>query len=74
LIRRREVIEAEDHVLEALKPALMKSGIDLPLPTQQVLFHDQTEETDGERKRQREGWPSRSDDPRPRQARAQERG
>jgi hypothetical protein len=26
-------------------------------PTQQILFHDQTEETDGDRARQREGWP-----------------
>ncbi len=26
-----------------------------------VLFHDQTEETDGDRRRQREGWPAGED-------------
>jgi hypothetical protein len=31
--------------------------IDMPFPTQIILFHDQTEETDGDRTRQREGWP-----------------
>ena len=30
----------------------------MPYPTQQILFHDQTEETDGDRARQREGWPA----------------
>ena len=66
---RREVVEAEDLVLAALKSRLVEAGIDLPMPTQQVLFHDQTEETDGDRSRQREGWPARGDnDPRPREA------
>ncbi|GAA0502559.1 mechanosensitive ion channel family protein [Deinococcus depolymerans] len=65
---RREVVESQDRVLEALKPALIEAGIDLPLPTQQVLFHDQTEETDGDRARQREGWPARESNPRPRAA------
>ncbi len=36
---------------------LRAAGIDLPFPTRQILFHDQTEETDGDRRRQREGWP-----------------
>ena len=57
---RREQVEANDQVLEALKSVLIEAGIDLPMPTQQVLFHDQTEETDGDRARQREGWPARS--------------
>ena len=34
------------------------NGIDLPYPTRQILFHDQTETTDGDRRRQREGWPA----------------
>ncbi len=34
----------------------MVDGIDLPFPTRQVLVHDQTEATDGDRARQREGW------------------
>lgn len=37
---------------------LTEHGIDLPYPTQQILFHDQTEESDGDRSRQREGWPA----------------
>ncbi len=37
--------------------ALAAAGIDLPLPTRVVLFHDQTEDADGVRGRQREGWP-----------------
>ncbi|HZG66639.1 MAG TPA: hypothetical protein VEZ12_07835 [Herpetosiphonaceae bacterium] len=36
-------------------------------PTQQILVHDQTEETNSDRRRQREGWPAGTDDiPRPR--------
>jgi small-conductance mechanosensitive channel len=44
-------------VLHALKDALTSAGIDLPYPTQQILFHDQSEPADGDRSRQREGWP-----------------
>ncbi len=63
---RREVVETQDAVLERLKSVLPANGIDLPLPTSQVLFHNQTEATDGIRAQQREGWPSRGeDDPAP---------
>ncbi len=62
---RKEAVEVADQVLTALKPALIAAGIDLPLPTSQVLLHNQTEPADGDRTRQREGWPpdptSRSD-------------
>ncbi len=54
---RKEAVEVADQVLTAIKPALIGAGIDLPLPTQQVLLHDQTEPADGDRSRQREGWP-----------------
>ncbi len=64
---RREAVEAQDMVLEVLKDDLIAAGVDLPMPTQQVLFHDQTEETDGDRRQQREGWPARKDNPRARQ-------
>ncbi|UFN48877.1 mechanosensitive ion channel family protein [Roseomonas sp. OT10] len=57
--RRREAVDALDGAIEAVKDALTEAGIDLPYPTSQVLFHDQTEETDGDRARQREGWPAR---------------
>ncbi|MBY0329810.1 MAG: mechanosensitive ion channel family protein [Acetobacteraceae bacterium] len=57
--QRREARDVVDRVLERGKVALQRAGIDLPYPTQQMLFHDQTEETDGDRTRQREGWPAR---------------
>ncbi|TPG57384.1 mechanosensitive ion channel family protein [Roseomonas nepalensis] len=57
--RRREAVDALDGAIEAVKDALTGAGVDMPYPTSQVLFHDQTEETDGDRARQREGWPAR---------------
>lgn len=56
--RRADVMDAQDRVLEAIKNTLSAHGIDLPFPTQQILLHDQTEATDGDRKTQREGWPA----------------
>ncbi len=56
--RRADEVSAMDTVLTALTEALIAAGIDLPFPTQQILFHDQTEETDGDRTHQREGWPA----------------
>jgi len=55
---RIDVLQVQDRVLEAIKMRLTHEGIDLPFPTQVLLFHDQTEETDGDRSRQREGWPA----------------
>jgi small conductance mechanosensitive channel len=54
--RRADDLNSRDRVLSAIKKKLTENGIDLPYPTRQILFHDQTEETDGNRKRQREGW------------------
>ena len=56
--RQADVLDAQDKVLEAIKNKLVAHGIDLPFPTRQILFHDQTEATDGDRRRQREGWPA----------------
>ena len=56
--RRADNLISRDKVITAIKKKLTENGIDLPFPTQQILFHDQTEETDGNRSRQREGWPS----------------
>ena len=56
--RRTDVVKSTDEALHAIKDALTAAGIDLPFPTRQVLFHDQTEESDGDRATQREGWPS----------------
>ena len=51
-------LKAQDRVLTRVKQALTAAGIDLPFPTRQILLHDQTESTDGDRRRQREGWPA----------------
>ncbi len=56
--RRIDDLNSRDKVISAIKRKLSENGIDLPYPTQQILFHDQTEETDGDRARQREGWPA----------------
>ncbi len=56
--RRADDLYSRDQVLTAIKNKLTANGIDLPFPTRQILFHDQTEETDGDRSRQREGWPA----------------
>ena len=59
--RRAPALDLQDSVLTAIKNKLTANGIDMPFPTQQILFHDQTEETDGDRSRQREGWPAGQD-------------
>lgn len=65
--RRADVLDLQDQVLINIKNKLTANGVDMPFPTQQILFHDQTEETDGDRTRQREGWPSRRGEaPKPR--------
>jgi small-conductance mechanosensitive channel len=56
--RIHDLFSARDEVLEVIKRKLTGQGIDLPYPTYQILLHDQTEETDGDRRRQREGWPA----------------
>jgi small-conductance mechanosensitive channel len=55
---RSDVLKIQSEVIAGIKESLLTHGVDLPFPTQQVLFHDQTEETDGDRSRQREGWPA----------------
>lgn len=64
---RADVLASQDQVITAIKQQLLAHGIDLPFPTRQILFHDQTEELDGDRTRQREGWPAGNTDvPQPR--------
>lgn len=55
---RASVIHTQGRVIRAVYGALDDAGIDMPYPTQVHLFHDQTEETDGNRLNQREGWPA----------------
>ena len=65
--RRADLMDTQDRILTRLNNELVAAGIDLPFPTQQILFHDQTEETDGDRTRQREGWPAaKGNNPEPR--------
>lgn len=65
--RRADDLDSRDRVLTVIKNKLTANGIDLPFPTQQILFHDQTEETDGDCRSQREGWPSgKKEVPKPR--------
>lgn len=65
---RASQIHTFGKVLQSVYIALDDEGIDMPYPTQVHLFHDQTEETDGDRKLQREGWPAgRGDVPKSRQ-------
>ena len=62
---RAGVVRLRDRVLRAVYGALSAAGVDLPFPTQVVLWHDQTEAADGDRTRQREGWPVPPDGPAP---------
>ena len=64
--RRASILRSHGVVLKAIKGALSEAGIDMPFPTRVVLFHDQTEERDGYRARQREGWPQSDTPSRPR--------
>lgn len=63
---RADVVVVRGRVLQAVAEALSGAGIDLPFPTQVVLLHDQTDANDGDRTKQREGWPAGSSPPKPR--------
>jgi small conductance mechanosensitive channel len=58
---RTNVVHLRARVILAIWQAAADNGIDLPFPTQQILFHDQTEDSDGDRRAQREGWPAKDD-------------
>jgi small conductance mechanosensitive channel len=64
--KRVTVVAVRGRVIETIKRALNEAAIDIPFPTRVVLFHDQTDEADGDRRRQREGWPAGDDPPNPR--------
>lgn len=69
--KRTNLVHLRARVILAIWQAAADNGIDLPFPTQQILFHDQTEDGDGDRTRQREGWPAGSNPPRPRPRRGE---
>ena len=59
--RHADVVHVRSAVIKAVKLALNEARIDLPYETQVHLLHDQTEAGDGDRARQREGWPAPAD-------------
>ena len=59
------MVQVRGQVVTAVKHALDEAGIDMPYETNVMLFHDQTEETDGDRDAQREGWPAPRDTDKP---------
>ena len=56
--KRGDVVANRAHALRAIKKALDDARIDMPYETKVQLMHDQTESSDGDRDKQREGWPS----------------
>lgn len=69
----RGALGPKTKVIRAIKLALDEKGIDMPFETKVHLFHDQTEETDGDRTAQREGWPEGRNPPKSRLKRIEER-
>ena len=64
---KTSVVAVRGKVIAAIKAALDEAGIDMPYETIVDLHHDQTDETDGDRSAQREGWPAPKEEvPRPR--------
>ena len=55
--KKGDVVKQRSEVIRSVKRALDAASIDMPYDTKVHLFHDQTEETDGDRTGQREGWP-----------------
>ncbi len=60
--KRADVVHVHANVIKAIKLALDDKKIDMPYETYQHLVHDQTENVDGDRNAQREGWPADGDD------------
>jgi len=58
---RSEVVKTKAKVIISIKKTLDKAKIDMPFETQIHLFHDQTEDRDGQPGQQREGWPMPAD-------------
>ena len=63
---RLEQVLVKGRVILAVARAAKEHGVDLPFPTSVVLLHDQTEDVDGDRTQQREGWPAGESPPKSR--------
>lgn len=68
--KRTDLVHTRARVILAIHHAAAEHGIDLPFPTSIILLHDQTEETDGDRTKQREGWPAGKNPPKARSSAA----
>ncbi len=66
---RKSMVNIRSQVMRGIKMRFDEKGIDMPYDTQVHLFHDQTEETDGDRDAQREGWPTPQGESKPRSRR-----
>ena len=71
---RTDVVHAQASALEEIKRALDAARIDMPFETNVLLVHNQTDELDGVRGKQREGWPAPKDGRVPRPVRAGDEG
>lgn len=71
---RIDVVHAQASALEEIKSALDAAKIDMPFETNMLLFHDQTDELDGVRGKQREGWPAPKDGSGPQPVRVSREG
>ncbi|RZI54103.1 MAG: mechanosensitive ion channel family protein, partial [Pseudomonas sp.] len=69
---RLDQVHVKGRVILAVAKTAKDHGVDLPFPTSVVLFHDQTEEVDGDRTHQREGWPAGKNPPKSRAKRQME--
>ena len=58
---KKSQIHVQGDVIQTVYQALDEAGIDMPYPTYVHLWHDQTDEFDGNRAMQREGWPAAKD-------------
>jgi len=58
---RSDVVKTMVKVIPAIKKSLDEAKIDMPYETRVQLMHDQTEAADGDRSKQREGWPVSED-------------
>ncbi|WP_230657462.1 mechanosensitive ion channel family protein [Psychrobacter sp. I-STPA10] len=58
---KKSQIHVQDEVIQTVYQALDEAGIDMPYPTYVHLWHDQTDEFDGNRAMQRESWPAAKD-------------
>ena len=62
--RRNRVVAALGRAVGPIRGTLREAQADPAFPARMVLLDGQTEEVDGDRTRQREGWPA-GEDPRP---------